>query len=121
MDEFEVWVDAMISRMEIIDRKVKETGKLNGEATRLLMDRAIQPFGLWNHGKDNIGNGKSTISEIAAEFGFAIDGNILRIPKNGVLKEQFSQAAKRLEALGYEYKKGKAVFGTKWTSVGVKQ
>ena len=34
--KFESWVEEMISRMEIIDRKVKETGKLNGEATRLL-------------------------------------------------------------------------------------
>ena len=119
--EFDTWLETMISRMEAIDRKIKENGKLNGEATRLLMDRAIQPFGLWTPGKDNIGNGKSTISEIAAEFGFAVDGNILRIPKNGVPKEQFSQAAKRLEALGYEYKKGKSVFGPKWTSVGVKQ
>ena len=46
--KFESWVEEMISRMEIIDRKVKETGKLNGEATRPLMDRAIQPFGLWS-------------------------------------------------------------------------
>ena len=117
--EFDTWLETMISRMEAIDRKIKENGKLNGEATRLLMDRAIQPLGLWSPGKDNIGNGKSTISEIAAELGFAIDGNILRIPKNGVAKEQFSQAAKRLEALGYEYKKGKSVFGPKWN--GVKQ
>lgn len=118
--EFEVWVNEMISRMETVDRKIKENGKLNGEATRLLMDRAIQPFGLWNPGKDNIGNnGKSTITEIAAEFGLVIDGDILRIPRSGVPKEQFSKAAKKLESLGYEYKKGKSVFGPKWN--GVKQ
>lgn len=118
--EFEAWVNEMISRMEIIDRKIRENGKLNGEATRLLMDRAIQPFGLWNPGKDNTGNnGKPTLTEIASEFGLSIDGDILRIPKSGVSKEQFSKAAKRLEALGYEYKKGKSVFGPKWN--GVKQ
>ena len=115
--EFEDWIDEMISRMEIIDRKIRENGKLNGEATRLLMDRAIQPFGLWNPGKDNTGNGKPTLTEIASEFGLSIDGDILRIPKSGVSKEQFSKAAKRLEALGYEYKKGKSVFGPKWNGV----
>ena len=117
--DFEVWVNEMISRMETVDRKIKENGKLNGEATRLLMDRAIQPFGLWNPGKDNTGNGKSTITEIAAEFGLVIDGDILRIPRSGVPKEQFSKAAKKLESLGYEYKKGKSVFVPKWN--GVKQ
>ena len=123
MDEFEVWVDAMISRMEIIDRKVKETGKLNGEATRLLMDRSIQPFGLWSPESETQAsrNGKPTLTEIASEFGLTIDGTLLRIPRSGVSKEQFSKAAKRLEALGYEYKKGKSAFGPKWTSVGVKQ
>ena len=115
--DFELWVDAMITRMEIIDRKVKETGKLNGEATRLLMDRAIQPFGLWNPEQAS-SNGKPTITEIAGEFGLSIDGNILRLPKSGVSKEQFSKLAKRLETVGYEYKKGKSVFGPKWNEVG---
>ena len=121
--EFDTWLETMISRMEAIDRKMKENGKLNGEATRLLMDRAIQPFGLWSPESETQAsrNGKPTLTEIASEFGLTIDGNILRIPKNEVPKEQFSQAAKRLEALGYEYKKGKLVFGPKWTSVGVKQ
>lgn len=121
--KFESWVEEMISRMEIIDRKVKETGKLNGEATRLLMDRSIQPFGLWSPESETQAsrNGKPTLTEIASEFGLTIDGTLLRIPRSGVSKEQFSKAAKRLEALGYEYKKGKSAFGPKWTSVGVKQ
>ena len=116
MDEFEVWVNEMISRMETVDRKIKENGKLNGEATRLLMDRAIQPFGLWNP-EQTVSSGKSTIAEIAGEFGLSIDGNILRLPKSGVSKEQFSKLAKRLEKVGYEYKKGKYVFGPKWNEV----
>ena len=117
--KFESWVEEMISRMEIIDRKIKENGKLNGEATRLLMDRAIQPFGLWSPESENkSGNtGKPTLTEIANEFGLSIDGNLLRVPKSGLSKEQFSQAAKRLEAIGYEYKKGKSVFGPKWNGV----
>ena len=121
--KFESWVEEMISRMEIIDRKIKENGKLNGEATRLLMDRGIQPFGLWSPESETQAsrNGKQTLTEIASEFGLTIDGTLLRIPRSGVSKEQFSKAAKRLEALGYEYKKGKSAFGPKWTSVGVKQ
>ena len=128
--EFDTWLETMISRMEAIDRKIKENGKLNGEATRLLMDRAIQPFGLWSPESNKTGSnalrsvfasweGKSSLTEIANEFGLSVDGDILRIPGNGVSKEQFSKAAKRLEALGYEYKKGKSAFGPKWN--GVKQ
>ncbi len=119
--KFESWVEEMISRMEIIDRKIKENGKLNGEATRLLMDRGIQPFGLWSPESETQAsrNGKQTLTEIASEFGLTIDGTLLRIPRSGVSKEQFSKAAKRLEALGYEYKKGKSAFGPKWN--GVKQ
>ena len=121
MDEFEVWVDAMISRMEIIDRKVKETGKLNGEATRPLMDRAIQPFGLWSPESETQAsrNGKQTLTEIASEFGLTIDGTLLRIPKSGLTKEQFSKVAKKLESLGYDYKKGKSVFGPHWNGGGI--
>ena len=122
MDEFEVWVNEMISRMETVDRKIKENGKLNGEATRVLMDRAIQPFGLWSPAElenKSENSMKPTLTEIANEFGLSIDGNLLRIPKSGLTKEQFSKAAKRLEALGYEYKKGKSAFGPKWN--GVKQ
>ena len=122
--KFESWVEETISRMEIIYRKVKETGKLNGEATRLLMDRGIQLFGLWSPAESenkSENSMKPTLTEIANEFGLSIDGNLLRIPKSGLTKEQFSKAAKRLEALGYEYKKGKSAFGPKWTSVGVKQ
>ena len=77
--KFESWVEEMISRMEIIDRKVKETGKLNGEATRLLMDRGIQPFGLWSPESETQAsrNGKPTLTEIASEFGLTIDGTLL--------------------------------------------
>ena len=119
--EFDTWLETMISRMEAIDGKIKENGKLNGEATRLLMDRAIQPFGLWSPESETQAsrNGKPTLTEIASEFGLTIDGTLLRIPRSGVSKEQFSKAAKRLEALGYEYKKGKSAFGPKWN--GVKQ
>ena len=119
--KFESWVEEMISRMEIIDRKIKENGKLNGEATRLLMDRAIQPFGLWSPESETQAsrNGKPTLTEIASEFGLTIDGNLLRIPKSGLSKEQFSKAAKKLESLGYDYKKGKSVFGPHWNGGGI--
>ena len=119
--KFESWVEEMISRMEIIDRKVKETGKLNGEATRLLMDRSIQPFGLWSPESETQAsrNGKPTLTEIASEFGLTIDGTLLRIPKSGLTKEQFSKVAKKLESLGYDYKKGKSVFGPHWNGGGI--
>ena len=120
--EFDTWLETMISRMEAIDRKIKENGKLNGEATRLLMDRAIQPFGLWSPAElenKSENSMKPTLTEIANEFGLSIDGNLLRIPKSGLTKEQFSKVAKKLESIGYDYKKGKSVFGPKWN--GVKQ
>ena len=119
--EFDTWLETMISRMETIDRKIKENGKLNGEATRLLMDRAIQPFGLWSPESETQAsrNGKQTLTEIASEFGLTIDGTLLRIPKSGLTKEQFSKVAKKLESLGYDYKKGKSVFGPHWNGGGI--
>ena len=119
--KFESWFEEMISRMEIIDRKIKENGKLNGEATRLLMDRGIQPFGLWSPESETQAsrNGKQTLTEIASEFGLTIDGNLLRVPRNGLSKEQFSKVAKKLESIGYDYKKGKSVFGPHWNGGGI--
>ena len=119
--EFDTWLETMISRMEAIDRKIKENGKLNGEATRLLMDRAIQPLGLWSPESETQAsrNGKPTLTEIASEFGLTIDGNLLRVPRSGLSKEQFSKVAKKLESIGYDYKKGKSVFGPHWNGGGI--
>ena len=116
--EFEMWVETMISRIEIIDRKVRENGKMSEESKRLLIDRGIQPFGLWTPEAENKnGNTKKpTLTEIASEFGLTVDGNLLRIPKSGLSKEQFTKVAKKLESIGYDYKKGKSVFGPKWNS-----
>ena len=114
--EFEMWVETMISRIEIIERKVRENGKLSEESKRLLIDRGIQPFGLWTPESENKNGStkKPTLTEIASEFGLTVDGNLLRIPKSGLSKEQFTMAAKKLESIGYDYKKGKSVFGPKW-------
>ena len=114
--EFEMWVETMISRIEIIDRKVRENGKLSEESKRLLIDRGIQPFGLWTPESENKNGStkKPTLTEIASEFGLTVEGNLLRIPKSGLSKEQFTKVAKKLESIGYDYKKGKSVFGPKW-------
>ena len=113
---FEMWVETMISRIEIIDRKVRENGKLSEESKRLLIDRGIQPFGLWTPESENKNGStkKPTLTEIASEFGLTVDGNLLRIPESGLSMEQFTMAAKKLESIGYDYKKGKSVFGPKW-------
>ena len=114
--EFEMWVETMISRIEIIERKVRENGKLSEESKRLLIDRGIQPFGLWTPESENKNGStkKPTLTEIASEFGLTVDGNLLRIPESGLSMEQFTMAAKKLESIGYDYKKGKSVFGPKW-------
>ena len=113
---FEMWVETMISRIEIIDRKIRESGKLSEESKRLLIDRGIQPFGLWTPESENKNGStkKPTLTEIASEFGLTVDGNLLRIPRSGLSKEQFTTVAKKLESIGYDYKKGKSVFGPKW-------
>ncbi len=113
---FEMWVETMISRIEIIDRKIRESGKLSEESKRLLIDRGIQPFGLWTPESENKNGStkKPTLTEIASEFGLTVDGNLLRIPESGLSMEQFTMAAKKLESIGYDYKKGKSVFGPKW-------
>ena len=45
MDNFEKYVREMVARMEVVNDIVQEAGKLNGEATKLLMMRAVEPFG----------------------------------------------------------------------------
>ena len=50
MDYFEKYVREMVAKMEIVNDIVQETGKLNGEATKLLMTKAIEPYGLWKAG-----------------------------------------------------------------------
>ena len=111
--DFELLADGMITRVEVFYRKVKETKKSIDEPIRLLIDRAIHFFGLWN--PDSTGSKRhSSITEFKREFGLFNDVDILRVPWSGV-----SKISKRLETLGYEYEKGKCVFGPKWN--GVKQ
>ena len=113
---FELWAEGMIAIMEIIYKKVTETGKRIEEHTRLPMDRVTKPLGLWNPDQAST-NEQSSITELMRKFGLFIAVDILRTPRSVVSKEQFFKASKRFEAMGYEYKKGKSVFGPKWNEV----
>ncbi|MHB8372431.1 MAG: hypothetical protein ACYDAO_05310 [Thermoplasmataceae archaeon] len=117
MNDFSKWVDEMIGRMETVDEKIKASGKLNGEATRLLMDRAIQPFGLWTSGKPEEKPGQGTnqgLMAIVSKYDLQIDGEKIRIPSK---VDDFKNLCIAMEAKGYQYVKGKSLFLPKWNGV----
>ena len=110
MNEFSRRVDEMIGRMEIMDEKIKISGKLNGEATRLLTDRAIQPFGLWTVNKQEETSGQSPnqdLMDIVSKYDLQIDGEKVRIPSK---VDDFKSLCNSMEKVGYQYVKGKSLF-----------
>ena len=117
MNDFSKWVDEMIGRMEIVDERIKASGKLNGEATRLLFDRAIQPYGLWTGSKQEETSGQSSnqdLMNIVSKYDLQIDGEKIRIPSK---VDDFKNLCKEMEAKGYQYVKGKSLFLPKWNGV----
>ena len=65
--------------MEIVNDIVQENGKLNGEATKLLMTKAIEPYGLWKGSQNQVNtNGNATtdpgLMSIVSQYGMSIDG-----------------------------------------------
>lgn len=85
---FELWAEGMIAIMEIIDKKITETGKRIEEHTRLPMDRVTKPLGLWNPYQAST-NEQSSITQLVRKFGLFIAVDILRAPRSVVSKEQF--------------------------------
>jgi hypothetical protein len=117
MNDFSKWVDEMIGRMEIVDGKIKISGKLNGEAVRLLRDRAIQPFGLWTVNKQEETSGQSPnqdLMDIVSKYDLQIDGEKIRIPSK---VDYFKSLCNSMEKVGYQYVKGKSLFLPKWGGV----
>ena len=120
MDNFEKYVREMVAKMEIVNDIVQETGKLNGEATKLLMTKAIEPYGLWKAGPQNPvnTNGDATtdpgLMSIVSKYGMTIDGVKIKIVKK---VEDFKGLCNEMEKHGYEYMKGKSMFVPKWQGV----
>ena len=120
MDNFEKYVREMVAKMEIVNDIVQETGKLNGEATKLLMMGAIEPYGLWKAGTQEQAktNGDATtdpgLMSIVSKYGMTIDGVKIKIVKK---VEDFKGLCSEMEKHGYEYMKGKSMFVPKWQGV----
>ena len=120
MDNFEKYVREMVARMEIVNDIVQEAGKLNGEATKLLMMRAIEPYGLWKAGTQEQAktNGDATtdpgLMSIVSKYGMSIDGAKIKTVKK---VDDFKKLCSEMEKHGYEYMKGKGVFVPKWQGV----
>ena len=121
MDNFEKYVREMVAMMEIVNDIVQE-GKLNGEATKLLMMRSIEPFGLWKSGQSNPEtiserNGDNQgLMELVSRYGLTVDGAKIKMVKK---VEDFKTLCNAMEKHGYEYMKGKGMFLPKWE--GIKQ
>jgi hypothetical protein len=109
------WLNEMINRVKTIEKECLKNGMSEG-VMDLLIDRAITPSGLWDPER-TITDDHSSITDIATEFGLTIDGEILKIQGERIPTEKFKELVKRLEAKGYEYNKGKALFRPKWNGV----
>ena len=122
MDNFEKYVREMVARMEIVNDIVQEAGKLNGEATKLLMMRAVEPFGLWKASQSSPEtiserNGDNQgLMELVSRYGLTVDGAKIKMVKK---VEDFKTLCNAMEKHGYEYMKGKGMFLPKWE--GIKQ
>lgn len=122
MDNFEKYVREMVARMEIVNDIVQEAGKLNGETTKLLLMRAVEPFGLWKAGQSNpettsVRNGDNQeLMELVSKYGLTVDGAKIKMVKK---VEDFKTLCNAMEKHGYEYMKGKGMFLPKWE--GIKQ
>lgn len=120
MDNFEKYVREMVARMEIVNDIVQEAGKLNGEATKLLMMRSIEPYGLWKAGQLNpdTNNPRTTdnpgLIELVAKYGMTVDGAKIKMVKK---VDGFKTLCDEMEKHGYEYKKGKGLFMPKWEAI----
>jgi uncharacterized protein YwbE len=119
MDNFEKYVREMVAQMEIVNDIAQETGKLNGEAIKLLMTKAIEPYGLWKGSQDQgKTNGDATtdsgLMSIVSKYGMIIDGVKIKIVKK---VEDFKGLCNEMEKHGYEYMKGKSMFVPKWQGV----
>ena len=120
MDNFEKYVREMVAKMEIVNDIVQETGKPNGEATKLPMMRAIEPYGLWKAGTQEQAktNGDATtdpgLMSIVSKYGMSIDGAKIKTVKK---VDDFKKLCSEMEKHGYEYMKGKGVFVPKWQGV----
>jgi len=118
MDDFEKYVREMVAKMEIVNDIVQEAGKLNGEATKLLMMRAIEPYGIWKSGqssRDNsLKNPEQDLMAVVARYGMEVDGVKIKTVKQ---VNDFKKLCSEMEKVGYEYVKGKGVFVPKWQGV----
>jgi len=116
MDNFEKYVREMVAKMEIVNDIVQETGKLNGEATKLLMMRAIEPYGIWKSGqsspeKNSLKNPEQELMAVVARYGMEVDGAKIKTVKK---VDDFKKLCNEMEKVDV---KGKGVFVPKWQGV----
>ena len=120
---FEKWVEEMISRIKIVEQQSRLNG-ISEKEKELLLDRSVEPFGLW---KGDESTAKSVISVNPEELRNAIEAAKKKYKlrdEDGVLRcegylerEKFEHCASFLKGYGYSY--DKAIKGFKKIIQGV--
>ena len=120
---FEKWVEEMISRIKIVEQQSRLNG-ISEKEKELLLDRSVEPFGLW---KGDESTAKSVISVNPEEVRNAIEAAKKKYKlrdEDGVLRcegylerEKFEHCASFLKGYGYSY--DKAIKGLKKIIQGV--
>lgn len=111
---FDSWLEEMINRAKTVEKQCGSKG-VNPKVMELLLDRSIEPYGLWK-GNDTAKNAapvnpeeaKNKLEAIKRKFRLIEDKGCLKIntDKNGFPNNQeFQSCNSNLKELGFVYDK----------------
>ena len=107
------WLDTMISRALVIKKECEARG-LDMQTTQVIVDRSIEPYGLWK------GSGAGHMSIPPEEMKAALEAvkrkyklkelDDLLIPEEYMEKPTYQKCSTLLKDMGYTYDKNKKAF-----------
>ena len=111
---FDSWLEEMTARAKAVEKQCGSKG-VNPKVMELLLDRSIEPYGLWkgndiakNAAPVNSEEAKNRLEAVKRKYKLIGDGEILKIntAKDGFLNNQeFQSCNSNLKELGFVYDK----------------
>ena len=107
MADFKEWIDEMITRVKIIEKECI-ANQVNARA-ELLIERGVEPYGLWNGGKMSAAqppipeDAKANALEAAKKKYSLSESNGSLVLQKNLAKPTFKECANLLNELGYIY------------------
>ena len=110
---FDSWLNEMISRIKVVEKQCGSNG-INVKEMELILDRSIEPYGLWK------GSGATHMSIPPEEMKAALEAvkrkyklkelDDLLIPEEYMEKPTYQKCSTLLKDMGYTYDKDKKAF-----------